>query len=53
VITDHLLLVVTQVVTNVSNMDKKGIMLSIISKTKVIVLRHKKKQYMTKLKNRE
>jgi hypothetical protein len=38
---------------NILNMDEKGVMLGIISKIKVIVLRHEKKQYMTKPRNRE
>jgi hypothetical protein len=38
---------------NISNMDEKGVMLGIISKTKVIVSRHEKKQYMTEPGNRE
>jgi hypothetical protein len=38
---------------NVHNIDKKGALLGIISKVKVIVLRHKKKKYITEPMNRK
>jgi hypothetical protein len=38
---------------NVHNMDKKGVAKGIIGKTKAIISRDKRKQYMTKLRNRE